>query len=359
MRASRSLFALIVVGLAALAAACGSGGNSTVGGELHIFNWEDYFAPNTLGDFEAEFGVDVYLDTFDDEQAMLGAIASDPARYDLFIVSDSFLGQMNELRLLAPLDLSKIPNLANIDSELLGLPGDPGNKYSVPYDWGTTGIMYNRNCIEPEKESWAVLRDPRVAGRVAMDTDSDVVLASTLKSLGYSLNSDNEDQLAEAVEVLRDQVSTLGMRFIPSFDIMRMMESGELCAAQAYNGDAVVVMSKNENVEFFIPEEGSDIYFDVMAIPRDARNKATAQLFINYVLRPEVHAAINNYTGYATPNLAAIELGYIDEQTLSDPVIYPNTDLLEPWVVFDSARRVLWNKAWADVQRRTSASSTP
>ena len=135
-----------------------------------------------------------------------------------------------------------------------------------------------------------------------------------------------------------------------------MMESGELCASQAYNGDAVIVMSENENVVFFIPKEGSDIYFDVMAIPRDAPNKATAELFINYILRPEVQAACNEYNGYATPNRAAIEEGYVSPEMLSNPVIYPDIAHLESAVAFDGPRRALWNEAWAGVQRETASS---
>jgi spermidine/putrescine transport system substrate-binding protein len=137
---------------------------------------------------------------------------------------------------------------------------------------------------------------------------------------------------------------------------MQMMKSGELCASQAYNGDAVVVMSENEDVAFFIPKEGSDIFFDVMAIPRDAPDKAAAEAFINYILRPEVQSACNEYTGYATPNRAAIDEGYVGSDLLSNPVIYPDTAHLEPWVAFDGPRRALWNEAWADVQRETATS---
>ena len=356
MRVLRGALVVACVGLAGLAAACGSGGGSKIGGELHIFNWEDYFAPNTLEDFEAEFGIKVYLDTFDDEAQLLAVISSDPSRYDVFIGSDSLIGAMKELRLLAKLDHNNVPNLANIDTRFLDLPGDPDNEYSVPYDWGTTGVMYNKKCIQPEEESWAVLRDPRVAGKVAMDTDPSVVIGSTLQSLGYPLNSSDKRQLAEVVGVLRQQVSTLGLRFIASQDVMQMMKSGELCASQAYNGDAVVVMSENEDVAFFIPKEGSDIFFDVMAIPRDAPNKAAAEAFINYILRPEVQSACNEYTGYATPNRAAIDEGYVGSDLLSNPVIYPDTAHLEPWVAFDGPRRALWNEAWADVQRETATS---
>lgn len=356
MRVLRGALVVACVGLAALAAACGSDDSHKVSGELHVFNWDDYFAPSTLADFEEEFGINVYLDTFEDEAELLSVISSDPSSYDVFIGSDSLIGEMKELRLLAKLDHDNIPNLANIDPKFLDLPDDPGNEYSVPYDWGTTGVMYNKKCIEPEEESWSVLRDPRVAGKVAMDSDPSVVIGSTLQSLGYSLNSGDRQQLAEAVEVLRQQVSTLGLRFLSSEDATEMMVSEELCAAQAYNGDAVVVMSENENVAFFIPKEGSDIYFDVMAVPRDAPNKAAAEAFINYILRPEVQAACNEYTGYATPNRAAIEEGYVSSEVLSDPVIYPDATRLESWIAFDGPRRALWNEAWANVQRETASS---
>jgi spermidine/putrescine transport system substrate-binding protein len=356
MRVLRGALAVVCAGVAVLAAACGSGDGRKISGDLHVFNWDDYFAPSTLADFEEEFGVEVYLDTFEDEAELLSVVSSDPSSYDVFIGSDALIGEMKELRLLAKLDHGNIPNLANIDPKFLNLPGDPDNEYSVPYDWGTTGVMYNKKCIEPEEESWSLLRDPRVAGKVAMDSDPSVVIGSTLQSLGYPLNSGDRQQLAEAVEVLRQQVSTLGLRFISSEDLTEMMRSEELCAAQAYNGDAVVVMSENEDVAFFIPREGSDIYFDMMAVPRDAPNKVAAEAFINYILRPEVQAACNEYTGYATPSHAAIEEGYVGSEMLSDPVIYPDVTRLESWIAFDGPRRALWNEAWASVQREAASS---
>jgi spermidine/putrescine transport system substrate-binding protein len=141
MRAGTTVVAAVVVGLAALVTACGSDGGSEVGGELHVYNWEDYFAPTTLQDFEAEFGIRVFLDTFGDETELLSTIASDPSRYDVFIGTDALVGQMKGLRLVARLNLDNIPNLANIDPRFLDLPGDPGNQYSVPFDWGTTGVL--------------------------------------------------------------------------------------------------------------------------------------------------------------------------------------------------------------------------
>jgi len=355
MRAGTTVVAAVVIGLAALVTACGSDGGSEVGGELHVYNWEDYFAPTTLQDFEAESGIRVFLDTFGDETELLSTIASDPSRYDVFIGTDALVGQMKGLRLVARLNLDNIPNLANIDPRFLDLPGDPGNQYSVPFDWGTTGVLYNETCIEPEEESWAVLRDPRVAGRVALDSDPTVVIGATLKSLGYSWFSSSEKEVAETTAVLREQVSTVRPMFLTATEARARMASGELCAAQAYNGDAAFAMAENEDLAFFVPKEGSDIWFDVMAIPRDAKNKAAAEIFLNYVLRPDVQAAINNYTGYPTPNRAAIELGYVDEESLANPVMYPDTDLLEPWIVLDSEAVALRNKAWAQVEAETVA----
>lgn len=358
MHFGRSILAAVIVGLAALTAACGSGEKSAIEGELHVFNWENYFAPTTLEGFEAEFGVEVFLDTFEDERAMFSAVESDPSQYDVVVATDSLIAQMADVRLLAELDLENIPNLANIGPEFVDQPWDPGNRYSVPYTWGSTGIVYNTKYIESPDESWALLRDRRLAGRVALLNDHTVVIGMTLKSLGYPLNSDDPGQLAEAVEVVRDQRELLA-GFLGPMEINDQMLSEELWAAQSYNGDAAVIMSENEDLAFFIPAEGSDVWVDNLAIPRDAKNKAAAEAFLNYILRPDVQADISNYTEYATPNQAALEQGLIDEDLLASEVSYPPRELLEPWIQFDVERTSLWNKAWADIQRGATASSSP
>lgn len=358
MRIGKSILAAVIIGLAALAVACGSGKDSITGGELHVFNWEDYFAPTTLEDFEAEFGIEVFLDTFDDEEAMLSVVQSDPSQYDVIVASDSQIEDMVFMRLLARLDLSSIPNLANIDPEFLDQSWDPGNRSSVPYTWGSTGIVYNTKYVDPPDESWFLLTDPSLAGRVALLNDPFIVIGATLKSLGYSLNSSDPEQLQEAVEALRAQ-STLLVGFLDPLAIQEQMASEELWAAQQYNGDAVFMMSANEDLAFFIPAEGSDIWVDNLAIPRDAKNKAAAELFLNYVLRPDVQAEISNYTGYATPNRAALDDGLIDEELLTNNASYPPRDLLEAWLPIDGEQLSLWNEAWADVQRGASASSGP
>ena len=341
--------------LAIALAGCGSGDGGqpapTPGPELHFYNWEDFIDPAVLEGFEAEFGIAVIVDTFEDETEAVAVINADTSKYDLFVISDAVIGEMAAQKLLAEIDRDNVPNLANIDSRYLDLPADPGNRFSVPYDWGTTGIVYNATCIEPEAESWAVLRDPRVANRVAMDSDPSVVIGSMLRYLGHSLNSDDPQALDEAVSVITDMRANQGLEFLPWDAMWEQLVAGDLCAAQVFNGDAAYFMAENEDLAFFVPSEGSDFYLDSLAIPRDARNKIGAELFMNYLLRPDVHAAVTNYTGYPNPNRASVEEGHIDAELLADPVIYPDTAGLEPWVVFDSERRALWNEAWAEVQR--------
>jgi len=352
------VLAAAIVGLAALAAGCTSADESDTGGELHIFNWEDYFAPTTLEDFQAEFGIEVFLDTFDDEQAAASAIQSDPSQYDVVVLSGSLVAEMAERKLLAELDLSNIPDLPNVDPKFLDQSWDPGNRYSVPYTWGSTGVIYNTKYAEPAGKSWSLLRDPSLAGRVALLNDSTVVMGLTLKSLGYSLVSRDPGELQEAVEVVVDQKPLIA-GFLDPIAIRDGMISGDLWAAQLYGGDAAFAMAENEDLAFFVPDEGSDFFVDNLVIPRDARNKEGAELFINYILRPDVHAAISNYTGYAIPNQAALEQGLIDDELLASEAAYPSLDILEAWRPFDTERLSLWNEAWADIQREASASPYP
>jgi spermidine/putrescine transport system substrate-binding protein len=351
MLTSRLAKATLSLGLSTTLAAGGAAAaiaQPEAGTELRLYNWDEFVNPQIVEDFEAESGIKVIIETFDDENEMQSVVQADPSRYDLFITSDATLYEMVQQRLVAELDHGNIPNLANIDPTFLDLPTDPGNRYSVPYDWGTTGIAYNTDCVQPQEQSWGLLLDPTVSGRIAMDTDFTVVLASTLKYLGYPLNSTDPVHIDEAVAFLRDLRSQHGLRLIVWDDMLDMLGAGELCVVQAFNGDTAVYMDEYENIGFFVPNEGSDFYLDVLAIPRDAQNKVGAELFIDYILRPDVHAANNEYTGYAVPNRASIEGGHVSAELMDDPVRYPNTAGLEAWKPFGYETLGLWNKAWAD-----------
>ena len=316
--------------------------------EVRFFNWADFVDPQTIEGFEREFGIRVIVETFADENEAVSVIQADTSRYDLFVTSTAVVREMVDQRLLARLDHANIPNLGNIDARFLDLPFDPGNEYSVPYDWGTTGLGYNTDCVTPDDHSWGLLLDPRATDRIAMDTDFRVVIASMLKYHGHPLNSTDRAQLAEAMGTLDALVERQGLEFVPWDEILDRLSSGDLCVAQVFNGDVAAQMMDSDNVDFFVPREGSDYYVDSLAIPRDARNKPGAEAFINYILRPDVHAANNVFTGYAVPNRASIEGGFVSDDQLSDPVRYPDTDGLETWVAFDLRLRTVWNEAWSD-----------
>lgn len=357
----------ITAAMAVALAGCGAGVAAwpdaspapSISRDLHFYTWADYMDPAMVEAFEAEFGITVTIETFADENEMASAIAADTGRFDLLIASDYLAGEMANQKLLAELDHGTIANLANIDPQYLDLPSDPGNRYSVPYDWGTTGIVYNTTCLEPDAASWAVLSDARVAGRVSMDSDPRTDLGAALKYLGHPIGSSDPADLAEAVAWLSQLRTRQGVQFLEWQDMYDAILAGELCAAVAFNGDASFLMGENDQLDFLMPEEGSDFYVDSFAIPRDAPNKRAAELFIDYLLRPDVHAANTAFTGYGNPNRASMEAGLIDAVLLDDPVIYPSHEGLEAWPVFDRARRALWNKAWADVQRADAKAIAP
>jgi len=323
--------------------------------ELNIYNWEDYFGETTVEDFEEEFGIKVNLETYDDEEALFAALQSDPTRYDLVFPSDDLSNQLIQLHLLAEIDHENIPNLENIYDKYLGLPHDPDNFYTAPYAWGTTGIVYNPKYVAEEDitDSWDMMFNPKYEGKIA-DLDSPyVTVAITLKSLGYSLNSDEISELEEVRQRLLAQKEYVA-GYIDVISMADMMVAEEIWIAPIYSGDVWAAIEENPDLEYFVPSEGSDIYFDMMAIPIGAKNKDNAEKFINYVLRPEVHALITDYTGYGNPNKQSHELGLIDEEQLASPIVYPPEeimDLLETWDTEESSERTaMINQIWSELE---------
>ncbi len=327
---------------------CG-GGKSTPVAELNVYNWEDYFAPNTLADFEKEFGIEVNLQTFSDEEEMKAAVQSDPGKYDVIFADESTIELMSDLRLLAPLDHAKIPNLTNIDPQFLNLPADPGNQFSVPYDWGTSGIAYNSRYVSGNIDSWGVLWDPRYEGHIGMLNNIYSVIGLTLKYLGYSLNSTDPAQLEEARLKLLEQKPLIA-GYLDTVSIQRGLASGEIWVAMEYNGDSLLAAQVNPDIRFVVPKEGADFYIDSIGVPRDSPHKDNAELFINYLLRPDVQAGNNNYLNYASPNRNAIDAGLIDASDLGNPAIYPPRQGLELYQK-PGAADPLYQRIWAELQR--------
>ena len=270
-------------------------------------------------------------ETFDSNEAMMTKIEQGGTSYDIAVPSEYAIETMKENDLLLPIDHSKIPNLKNIDPYFLDLPFDPKNKYSVPYFWGTVGIVYNPALLDGQTfESWEALWDPSLKGQILLVDGAREVIGMGLNSLGYSLNSTDENELREAIDKLNKL--TPNVKAIIGDEVTQLMVNEEAAVALTWSGQAADMMWENEELDFSIPQEGSNLWFDNMVIPKTAANIEGAHAFINFMLDAEVAAQNADYVGYSTPNVAAIDL--MDEEVTSDERFYPSEELRDNLEVY-------------------------
>lgn len=293
--------------------------------KLYVANWSYYIAENTIPDFEKEFGVKVVYDNYSSNEELLAKLQAGATGCDLIFPSDYMVGIMREEGLLEKLDLENIPKLKNIDEKFRDLPFDQGNAYSIPYLWGTTGMGFNADKVTEKADSWKILWDEKYKGRISMLDDMRGLVNPALKLLGYSINTTDLEKIKEAKELLIKQKPLV--KLYTSETYIEFLKSGDIWLSQGYSGDVFQVMKENKAMKYVIPREGSDIWVDNMCIPKGARNKYTAEVFINYLLRPEVGAGISNFTWYANPNLASHQ--FIKPEILSNPAIYPAKEVLD------------------------------
>jgi len=283
------------------------GDASQLAAELHFFNWADYMDEDIMAQFEEACGVKVTQDIYSSNEDLIAKLQAGNSGYDLVIPSDYAVQILINADLLHPLDMANIPNVANIDPNLMGMYYDPENVYSIPYQWGTTGIAYNVTAYPDGVDSWAAIFDPAQVceqkGFASMLDDERESIGATLKYLGYSYNDTDPDHQAQARDTLLAQKECLAGYNSDNYN--QTLASEEVMIAHAWSGGTALARSENENVKFVIPKEGGTIWMDNMTIPADAPNIYTAEIFINYLLSPEIGAQLSNYTYYFTPNLAA------------------------------------------------------
>lgn len=311
---------------------------------LTVFNWGDYIDMDLVRQFEEETGMTVIYETFDSNEAMLTKIQQGGTTYDIAVPSEYMIEKMKEEDLLVPLDHDKLPNLKYIDERFMDLPFDEGNQYSVPYFWGTVGILYNPELL-PGKTftSWDDLWDPDLKNSILLIDGAREVMGMALNSLGYSLNDTNPDHLQEALLKLKSL--TPNVKAIVGDENKLLMANNEAAVALAWSGDARDIMWENEVLEYVVPEEGSNLWFDNMVIPKTADNIDGAHAFINFMLDPEVAAQNTEYVSYSTPNKAALEL--ISDELAEDERFYPPeelTDRLEVYVDLGKEMIGLYNE---------------
>ena len=302
------------------------------GGELFVYNWEEYIHPDTVPNFEKEFGVKVTYDTYPGNEYLLAKLQAGGAPYDVVFPTHNFVPIHVAQGLLAPLNHENIPDLKNLTSRFLDTSFDPGNKYSVPYLWGMTALGHNTKYTkdDPNMGSWALMFESgpkRYSGNLGFTDEREEVMATALEYLGYSVNSHNKDELKQAGEVLME-IKPHVKAFYPGADMTKALITEDIIVGHMWNGEVVRAHRENPDVEWLLPKEGGTGWFDTMAIGKDAPHKFTAEAFINYMLRPDVASNNSDEGGYATPNQVAMAK-YVDPAMANDPAVYPTDKDLE------------------------------
>ena len=293
--------------------------------QLFLFNWGNYIDPELIKEFEAETGIQVVYETFDSNDAMEAKLKQGGTRYDIVFPSESSITKLVNQNLLQKLDHSKIKGLENISPFLLNSPVDKGNQYTVPYFWGTVGIMVNTKYIDPESiQTWSDLWKEDFKNKVLVLDGNREALGMALQSLGYSLNSKNENEL-HAAEVKLKELKP-NVRAVLNEEIKTMMKLEEAPIGMGYSGDAAAVAEENPNVQYILPKDGSAVWTDNFAIAHTAVNVEGAYAFINFMLRPENAARNAEYVGYSTPNEKAKEL--MNPEVTSDETYYPSEEII-------------------------------
>jgi spermidine/putrescine-binding protein len=326
-----------IAALTLTAAACGGATDapqsaSCVAGQtdvdLLLYNWNDYMDPDIIADFTAEFGVDVVEDFYPSNEEMLARVVAGGAQYDVVVPSDYMIELMIEDELLLPLTRAAVPNIANVDEGFVDAPYDPGLQNSVPFLWGTTGLGVNVALLGDVEPSWDLVFDPEVAGalpgRVLLLDDARETMGAALHWLGLDPNTEDEDDLRAASEVIAAARSWTAAYNSDLYADLLM--SGEVVVAHGYSGNFLEAFGEDESFAYLVPQEGATLWTDNLAILAAAPHPCTAHTFLDFVLRPEQHARLTNYIYYPSPN--ALAEPFVDPEILADPAVYPDADTL-------------------------------
>ena len=322
---------------------------------INVYNWGEYIANGTDDslDVNAEFtrrtGIRVNYTTFDSNESLYSKLVGGGADYDVIIPSDYMVSRLIHENMLAELDFSNIPNYQYIDESFRNADYDPENRYSVPYTWGVVGLFYNTDYIEEEITSWNALWDDRYAGKILMFDNPRDAFAIAQFILGQSVNTTDEDELAEAAALLKQQKPLVQAYVMDR--IFDKMESEEAWIAPYYSGDAAILADNSENIRFVVPEEGTNYFVDAMCIPATSAHKAEAEAYNNFLCDPEIAGENMNYVGYSTPETAARE--YLSPEVVESPLHYPSQETLENTQAFvnlpqETAKLV--DQLWAEVK---------
>ena len=319
--------------------------------KLVVYNWGEYIDPEVLTIFEEETGINVVYEEFETNEILYPKVSSGAIAYDVVCPSDYMIQRMIENDLLTEINFDNIPNIKNIGKQYMeqSRQFDPENKYSVPYCWGTVGILYNKTMVDEPVDSWSILWNPKYKDNILMQDSVRDAFGATLKYLGYSLNSTDLDELTEAKNLLIEQKPLVQAYVIDQ--VRDKMIGNEAALGVIYSGEAIYTQKENPNLEYVIPKEGSNIWIDSWVIPKNAEHKENAEKFINFLCRPDIALMNFEYITYSTPNEAAREL-IEDEDLKNSPIAFPDLtqyNNLETFLYLGEDGEELYNKYWKEV----------
>jgi spermidine/putrescine transport system substrate-binding protein len=321
--------------------------------ELTFYNWAGDMPKSVLDAFTSEYGVKVNYPTYESVEEAVASLRTGQV-YDVVVMESRSVSLLAQEGLLAELDHANLPNLKNIAANFRDLTYDPGNRYCVPFNWGTTGLVVRSDLVAEPVTRWTDLWDPRYAGRVGLWFGQfREVIALTLKSLGYSGNSENPAELEAALQRLHElKPHVLRLEDFDPTTSAEAMSSGKVALSMGYAADVVAGREKHDAIRYVLPAEGALLWGDNFVIPANSPHKHTAEVFLNFVLRGDINAQIANANRYATPNEAARP--FIDSAILNDPVVFPlNQDLQQAEIVLPLSPE--GDKRYADIWARFMA----
>ena len=325
---------------------------TTSTGSLKVYNWGEYMDPQVLELFEKETGISVTYDEYETNESMHPIIAKGAADYDLICPSDYMIQKMSDEGLLEPINWSRIPNAKNIDDQYFEFARgyDENNTYSMPYLWGTVGILYNKKMVKGPIDSWGVLWDTRYQDDILMQKSVRDAFGVALKYLGYSLNTTDEDQLDEAKQKLLEQKHSGVVQAYVVDEVRDKMIAGEAAMGVIYSGEALTCMEENEDLAYVIPKEGSNLWMDNFAIVKGAKNKENAEKFLNFLCRPEIMKMNFEYITYSVPSSKAREL--LPDEYKNSTIAFPALDSLKNCEVLKYVGKdgdSLYNQKWKEI----------
>ena len=350
---------LIALGLctcmtAALLSGCGSA-NKYPNGKVYVYNWGEYIDPETLDMFEKETGIQVIYDEFDTNETMYPKVEAGASNYDVVCPSDYMIQKMIDNDLLQELNWDNIPNAkANIGAQYYEQSEafDPGNRYAVPYCWGTVGILYNKTMVDKPVTSWSILWDEKYADSILMQDSVRDLFMVGLKSLGYSMNSTDENELNEAKDLLIQQKPLVQAYVIDQ--VRDKMIGNEAALGVIYSGEAIFTQRENPDLEYVIPKEGTNVWIDSWVIPKNAENVENAEKFIDFMCRGDIALLNFDYITYSTPNTAAQAL-IEDDDIRNSKIAFPDLsqyDGLETFSFLGDDADALYNDLWKEIKSK-------